>query len=185
MRFKNDKDNRYRVNFMRATEALIDKTTVAEFIEHLENNAELEDDSSHIYIDGKTIRCKDYVLKETDKLHKEFLVSEDGSRLFYVVSVKESAELVDNSAEIIDDSTEAISWEQQPKTVILTNELCSTLQCYILMTTKHREGELKAWEELAYETDENGAPKFKNAASNAKFWRDMEPQLQQILEVLN
>lgn len=82
-------------------------------------------------------------------------------------------------------STEAISWEQQPKTVILTNELCSTLQCYILMTTKHREGELKAWEELAYETDENGAPKFKNAASNAKFWRDMEPQLQQILEVLN
>lgn len=39
--------------------------------------------------------------------------------------------------------TEAMSWEQQPKTVTLTNELCSTLQCYILMTTKHREGELK------------------------------------------
>jgi hypothetical protein len=149
MRFKNDNDNRYRANFMRATEALIDKTTVAEFIEHLENNAELEDESSHIYIDGKTIWCKDYVLKETDKLYKEFLVSEDGSRLFYVVSVKESVELVDNSAEIIDDSTEAISWEQQPKTVMLTNELCSTLQCYTLMTTKHREGELKAWEELA------------------------------------
>lgn len=59
------------------------------------------------------------------------------------------------------------------------------LQCYILMTTKHREGELKAWEELAQETDENGAPKFKSAASNAKFWRDMELQLQQILEALN
>lgn len=42
-----------------------------------------------------------------------------------MVSVKESVELVDNSAEIIDDSTEAISWEQQPKTVMLTNELCS------------------------------------------------------------
>lgn len=53
------------------------------------------------------------------------------------------------------------------------------------MTTKHREGELKAWEELAQETDENGAPKFKSAASNAKFWRDMELQLQQILETLN
>lgn len=53
------------------------------------------------------------------------------------------------------------------------------------MTTKHREGELKAWEELAQETDENGAPKFKSAASNAQFWRDMELQLQQILEVLN
>lgn len=178
MRFKNDNDNRYRVNFMRATEALIDKTTVAEFIEHLENNAELEDESSRVYIDGKIIWCKDYVLKETDKLHKEFLVSEDGSRLFCAVTARECAELVD-------DSTEATSWERQPKTVTLTNELCNTLQCYILMTTKHREGELKTWEELAQETDENGAPKFKNAASNAQFWRDMGPQLQQILEALN
>ena len=184
MKFKNNNDNKYRVNFMRATEALIDKTTVAEFIEHLENNAELEDESSHIYIDSKTIWCKDYVLKETDKLHEEFLVSEDG-RLFYVASVRESAELIDDNAEAAADSTETISWEQQPKTVTFTNELCSTLQCYILMTTKHREGELKAWEELAQETDENGAPKFKNAASNARFWRDMEPQLQQILEALN
>ena len=53
------------------------------------------------------------------------------------------------------------------------------------MTTKHREGELKAWEELTQETDENGAPKFKSAASNAQFWREIEPQLQQILEALN
>ena len=35
MRFKNDNDNRYRVNFTRATEAHIDKMTVAEFIEYL------------------------------------------------------------------------------------------------------------------------------------------------------
>lgn len=173
MRFKNDNDNRYRVNFTRATEAHIDKMTVAEFIEYLENNAEFEDESTPIYIDGKTIWCKDYVLRETYKLRKEFLVSEDGSRLFYSISVIKRAELVD-------DSTEAISLEQQPKTVTLTNELCSTLQCYILMTTNYRKGELKAWEELAQETDENGAPKFKNAASNAQFWRDMEIQLQQI-----
>ena len=58
MRFKNDNDNRYRVNFTRATEAHIDKMTVAEFIEYLENNAELEDESTTIYIDGKTIWCK-------------------------------------------------------------------------------------------------------------------------------
>jgi hypothetical protein len=173
MRFKNDNDNRYRVNFTRATEAHIDKMTVAEFIEYLENNAEREDESTPIYIDGKTIWCKDYVLRETYKLRKEFLVSEDGSRLFYVISVAKRAELVD-------DNTEAISWEQQPKTVTLTNELCNMLQCYILMTTNHRKGEIKAWEELAQEKDENGAPKFKNAASNAQFWRDMEIQLQQI-----
>lgn len=185
MKFKNDNDNRYRVNFMRATEALIDVATVAEFIEYLENNAAVEDESTYICVDGKIIWCKDYVLKETDKLYKEFLVSEDGSRLFYVISVRESAELIDNNTEAAADNTEAISWEQQPKTVTLTNGLWNDLQIYILMTTKHREGELKAWEELAQETDENGEPKFKNAASNAQFWRDMEPQLQQILETLN
>lgn len=49
MRFKDDNDNRYRVNFTRATEAHIDKMTVAEFIEYLENNAEFEDESTPIY----------------------------------------------------------------------------------------------------------------------------------------
>lgn len=278
MRFKNDNDNRYRVNFMRATEAHIDKMTVAEFIEYLENNAEREDESTPIYIDGKTIWCKDYVLKETYKLRKEFLVSEDGSRLFYSISAIKRAELVDDSTEAAADNereenkdmstytqfekrlkedikavkraraiigddcitSEAYTkyyalhmlacdlalcnsidefkklvrtdgndlptdvyeqmqqyieqnvketeeteepakpWEEQERIVTLTNELCSMLQCYILMTTNHRKDEIKAWEELAQEKDENGAPKFKNAASNAQFWRDMEIQLQQI-----
>lgn len=278
MRFKNDDDNRYRVNFTRATEAHIDKMTVAEFIEYLENNAEREDESTPIYIDGKTIWCKDYVLKETYKLRKEFLVSEDGSRLFYWISVIKRAELVDDSTEAAADNereenkdmstymqfekrlkedikavkrvrkvigddcitreaytkydalhmlacdlalcnsidelkkqvradsndlprdvyeqmqqyieqnvkeieeTEepAKPWEEQERTVTLTNELCNMLQCYILMTTNHRKGEVEAWEKLAQETDENGEPKFKNAASNAQFWRDMEIQLQQI-----
>ena len=278
MRFKDDNDNRYRVNFTRATEAHIDKMTVAEFIEYLENNAEREDESTPIYIDGKTIWCKDYVLRETYKLRKEFLVSEDGSRLFYSISVIKRAELVDDSTEAAADNereenkdmstytqfekrlkedikavkrvrkvigddcitreaytkydalhmlacdlalcnsidelkkqvradsndlpndvykqmqqyieqnvkeieeTEepAKPWEEQERTVTLTNELCNMLQCYILMTTNHRKGEVEAWEKLAQETDENGAPKFKNAASNAQFWRDMEIQLQQI-----
>lgn len=278
MRFKDDNDNRYRVNFTRATEAHIDKMTVAEFIEYLENNAEHEDESTPIYIDGKTIWCKDYVLKETYKLRKEFLVSEDGSRLFYSISVIKRAELVDDSTEAAADNereenkdmstytqfekrlkedikavkraraiigddcitSEAYTkyyalhmlacdlalcnsidefkklvrtdgndlptdvyeqmqqyieqnvketeeteepakpWEEQERIVTLTNELCSMLQCYILMTTNHRKDEIKAWEELAQEKDENGAPKFKNAASNAQFWRDMEIQLQQI-----
>lgn len=278
MRFKDDNDNRYRVNFTRATEAHIDKMTVAEFIEYLENNAEFEDESTPIYIDGKTIWCKDCVLKETYKLRKEFLVSEDGSRLFYAISVTKRAELVDDSTEAAADNereenkdmstytqfekrlkediktvkraraiigddcitreaytkydalhmlacdlalcnsidelkkqvradsndlpndvykqmqqyieqnvkeieeTEepAKPWEEQERTVTLTNELCNMLQCYILMTTNHRKDEVEAWEKLAQETDKNGAPKFKNAASNAQFWRDMEIQLQQI-----
>lgn len=278
MRFKDDNDNRYRVNFTRATEAHIDKMTVAEFIEYLENNAEFEDESTPIYIDGKTIWCKDCILRETYKLRKEFLVSEDGSRLFYSISVIKRAELVDDSTEAAADNereknkdmstytqfekrlkedikavkrarkvigddcvtsegytkydalhmlacdlalcnsidelkkqvradsndlpndvykqmqqyieqnvkeieeTEepAKPWEEQERTVTLTNELCNMLQCYILMTTNHRKDEVEAWEKLAQETDENGAPKFKNAASNAQFWRDMEIQLQQI-----
>ena len=97
MRFKDDKDNRYRVNFTRATEAHIDKMTVAEFIEYLENNAEFEDESTPIYIDGKTIWCKDCVLKETYKLRKEFLVSEDGSRLFYAISGYKLGAAAENS----------------------------------------------------------------------------------------
>nr|DAN88710.1 MAG TPA: hypothetical protein [Caudoviricetes sp.] len=83
------------------------------------------------------------------------------------------------------DSAEATSWEQQPKTVTLTNRLWHILQFYILSDTHNREERLKVWEELAQETDENGEPKFKNAVSNAEFLRDMELQLQQILKALD
>ena len=40
MRYKEDNDNRYRVNFMRATEELMDALTVERFISYLEENAE-------------------------------------------------------------------------------------------------------------------------------------------------
>ena len=95
MRFKNDNDNRYRVNFMRATEELINKMTVTEFIEYLKNNAILEEENYSEYIDGKVIRCKACELKETDKLCKEFLITED-SRLFYWLTPLKKIELVDN-----------------------------------------------------------------------------------------
>lgn len=41
------------------------------------------------------------------------------------------------------------------------------------MTTKHREGELEAWEELAQETDENGEQYEKyhySDGTSAKCW---------------
>ena len=94
MKFKNQDDNRYRVKFMVATEELMDKLTVKEFISYLEENAELED-KEHEYIDGKTVLCKVYDLKEADSnLHKEFLVTEDG-RVFYWLSLLKKVELVD------------------------------------------------------------------------------------------
>lgn len=95
MRYKEDNDNRYRVNFMRATEELMDALTVKSFISYLEENAEFEDYTVE-YIDGKCVKCRAYDLtEENSKLHKEFLVTEDG-RVFYWRSLLDKIELVDD-----------------------------------------------------------------------------------------
>lgn len=98
MRYKEDNDNRYRVNFMRATEDLMDALTVESFISYLEENAEFEDYTVE-YIDGKCVKCRAYDLtEENSKLHKEFLVTEDG-RVFYWRSLISKIELVDTEEE--------------------------------------------------------------------------------------
>lgn len=95
MRYKEDNDNRYRVNFMRATEELMDAITVESFISYLEENAEFEDYTVE-YIDGKCVKCRAYDLtEENSKLHKEFLVTEDG-RVFYWRTLLDKTELVDD-----------------------------------------------------------------------------------------
>ena len=99
MKYYKEDDNRYRVNFMVATEELMDRLTVKEFISYLEENAELEDDEDYEYISGKVVKCRAYDLKEADsKLHKEFLVTEDG-RVFYWLSLNQKIELVDREEE--------------------------------------------------------------------------------------
>ena len=95
MRYKEDNDNRYRVNFMRAIEELMDAVTVESFISYLEENAEFEDYTVE-YIDGKCVKCRAYDLtEENSKLHKEFLVTEDG-RVFYWRTLLDKIELVDD-----------------------------------------------------------------------------------------
>ena len=95
MRYKEDNDNRYRVNFMRATEELMDALTVESFISYLEENAEFEDYTVE-YIDRKCVKCRAYDLtEENSKLHKEFLVTEDG-RVFYWRTLLDKIELVDD-----------------------------------------------------------------------------------------
>lgn len=95
MRYKEDNDNRYRVNFMRVTEELMDAITVESFISYLEENAEFEDYTVE-YIDGKCVKCRAYDLtEENSKLHKEFLVTEDG-RVFYWRTLLDKIELVDD-----------------------------------------------------------------------------------------
>ena len=95
MRYKEDNDNRYRVNFMRATEELMDALTVESFISYLEENAEFEGCTVE-YIDGKGVKCRAYDLtEENSKLHKEFLVTED-CRVFYWRTLLDKIELVDD-----------------------------------------------------------------------------------------
>ncbi len=95
MRYKNSDDNRYRVQFMRSTEELMDALTVERFISYLEENAEFEDNTVE-YIDGKCVKCRAYDLtEENSKLHKEFLVTEDG-RVFYWRTLLDKIELVDD-----------------------------------------------------------------------------------------
>ena len=98
MRYKNSDDNRYRVQFMRSTEELMDQLTVKELISYLEENAEFEDYTVE-YIDKKCVKCRAYDLtEENSKLHKEFLVTEDG-RVFYWRSLISKIELVDAEEE--------------------------------------------------------------------------------------
>lgn len=95
MKYKNSDDNRYRVQFMRSTEELMDQLTVKEFISYLEENAEFEDYTVE-YIDGNCVKCRAYDLtEENSKLHKEFLVTEDG-RVFYWRTLLDKIELVDD-----------------------------------------------------------------------------------------
>lgn len=107
MRYKKENDNRYRVNFMIATEKLMDQLTVKEFISYLEENAEFEDET-HEYIDGRIVTCKVYDLKEENSnLHKEFLVTEDG-RVFYWRTLMDKIELVDEDKKKSERSEKAI-----------------------------------------------------------------------------
>lgn len=71
-------------------------------------------------------------------------------------------------------------WQREEKTVTLTRGQWSTLTTYLLMSTNHRKGEAKAWADLSEEKNEDGSVKYKNAASNAAFWREMIEDLENI-----
>ena len=92
MRYKNSDDNRYRVQFMRSTEELMDQLTVKEFISYLEENAEFEDYTVE-YIDKKCVKCRAYDLTEVQAvLNSKIPTEEDPSQ--YVGQVGERLDLV-------------------------------------------------------------------------------------------
>lgn len=84
----------------------------------------------------------------------------------------------------INENPEA-SYEDRLATVQLPNKLWSHLTSFLLMTTNYRKGEAEAWDKLAKETEEDGTPSFKHAASNASFWREMEVYMSDVRKAVD
>lgn len=78
-----------------------------------------------------------------------------------------------------------IPYGERQRSVSLTNDEWNRLRCYILMTTKYREGERDAWARLAEEVDESGAPAFPNAAKNADYWAELDAFLGEVSEKID
>lgn len=78
-----------------------------------------------------------------------------------------------------------MEWEKKIKTVEMTNEQWSRLTTYLIMTTKYREKEYQAWKDLAEETDENGNKMFKNAESNAEYWKGLIEDIEVITKIID
>lgn len=70
------------------------------------------------------------------------------------------------------------------KTITLSDEQASTLVCYILLTTKYREDEIKACQRLAQLKNEDGTPAYLNMASNAKWWENAHNELELIRKTI-
>ena len=77
------------------------------------------------------------------------------------------------------------AWGRQERSVTLTNAQWSRLVCYLHMSTKYREGERDAWQNLAEEKNPDGTPVFKNAASNAAYWQEVIDSLDAMLPKLD
>lgn len=77
------------------------------------------------------------------------------------------------------------AWDRKERSVTLTNKDWERLVCYLLMTTKHREGERDAWQSLAQEKNPDGSPKFPKAAGNAEYWQEVIDDLERIKNKLD
>ena len=84
-----------------------------------------------------------------------------------------------------DEDEQVAAWGRQERSVTLTNDQWSRLVCYLHMSTKHREGERDAWQELAQEKNPDGTPVFKNAEKNAAYWQEVIDDLAAMLPKLD
>ena len=64
----------------------------------------------------------------------------------------------------------------------LTPEQASTLETYLLITTKYREDEIEACKKLSEEVDDDGKQRFPNMAANAVWWEETHQIIEDILK---
>lgn len=94
-------------------------------------------------------------------------------------------ELAVKEWDVFNPTVKAVRLEENPKAsfedklvpVVLTEKLWSALTSYLLMSTNYREREWDAWNDLAKETNKDGTPTYKNAQSNADFWKELIEEL--------
>ena len=73
-------------------------------------------------------------------------------------------------------------WKNKERAVSMPNGMWTTLRGILLMTANERKTEAEAWKKLAQETEEDGTPKYKNAAKNYQFWIRLQADVDEILE---
>lgn len=83
------------------------------------------------------------------------------------------------------NETANMEYNDRVVNVPLTNKMRGDLTCFLLMTTKYREGERNAWENLSKELEQDGTPKFPNAKGNIKFWESMIEEIETIIHILD
>lgn len=66
------------------------------------------------------------------------------------------------------------------KIITLTDEQASTLETYLLITTKYRHREVEACEKFSRELGEDGAPRFPKMKSNAAWWKQTNETIEEI-----
>ncbi len=69
--------------------------------------------------------------------------------------------------------------------ITITREQANKLEVFLLMSRSYRKGEIKAWDSLATEQDADGMPKFKNAKSNADWWREMDAIMNDVYDIVS
>lgn len=72
------------------------------------------------------------------------------------------------------------AWEEEKRSVTMTNREWSKLTSYIIMSANFRKREAEAWEELSTEKKDDGTPVYEHAASNAEYWRELDAKLEEI-----